>query len=225
MNPRTAVLLGASGLVGGYCLRALLESAEWGRVVVLSRRELALPQSAKITQKIVDLHSLTATDFTGVQDVFCATGTTIRKAGSQEEFRRIDHEMPLAAARAALAAGAQQFVLVSSVGADPESKNFYLRTKGELERDLATLKFHAIHILRPGLLLGDRQEFRPGERLATRIAPLLNLTLYGPLKRYRSVAAEKVGKAMVGAARREKSGIFVHEYDQIVQLARGQDAR
>lgn len=220
MNSRTAVLLGASGLVGGYCLRALLEGSKWNRVAVLTRRELDLPLHAKLTQRIVDMQKLAPPDFAGAQDVFCATGTTIRKAGSQEEFRRIDYELPLGWARAAADAGVQQFVLVSSVGADPESKNFYLRTKGELERDLITLKFPAIHIFRPGLLLGHRQEFRPGERLATRIAPLLNLTLLGPLKHYRSVAAEKVGRAMVGAAGQNKSGKFVHEYDEIVRLAR-----
>jgi len=221
MNSRTAVLLGASGMVGGYCLRALLESDAWGRVVVLSRRELALPAHGKLTMKVAEMGKLSAADFAGANDVFCATGTTIRKAGSQEEFRRIDYEMPLVAARAALDAGAQQFVLVSSVGADPDSKNFYLRTKGELERDLMELKFRAIHILRPGLLLGHREEFRPGERMATRIAPLLNLTLYGPFKRYRSIAAEKVGRAMVGAAQQGRAGTSVYEFAEIVRLASG----
>jgi uncharacterized protein YbjT (DUF2867 family) len=220
MNFRTAVLLGSSGLVGRYCLRALLESDDWNKVRVLARRDLGLASHSKLEQKVVaDMGKLTPADFAGASDVFCATGTTIRKAGSQEEFRRIDHEMPLAAARAALAAAAQQFVLVSSVGADPESKNFYLRTKGELERDVLQLKFRAIHILRPGLLLGHRAEFRPGERIATRMAPVLNLTLYGSLKRYRSIAAEKVGQAMVGAAKQEESGTFVYEYDDIVRLA------
>lgn len=220
MDSRTAVLLGASGLVGGYCLRALLDSSEWNRVIVLARRDLGLVAHPKLEQRVADMSKLKPADFAGAGDVFCATGTTIRKAGSQEEFRRIDHAMPLAAARAALEAGARQFVLVSSVGADPNSKNFYLRTKGELERDLIPLKFRAIHILRPGLLLGHREEFRPGERMATRIAPLLNLTLYGPFKHYRSIAAEKVGRAMVGAAKQEKTGTFVHEYDDIVRLAR-----
>jgi uncharacterized protein YbjT (DUF2867 family) len=220
MNSRTAVLLGASGLVGGYCLRALLESDAWNKVRVLTRRDLGLASHPKLEQKIVaDMDKLTASDFAGANDVFCATGTTIRKAGSQEEFQRIDYAMPLAAARAALEAGAQQFILVSSVGADPNSKNFYLRTKGELERDLSALKFRAIHIMRPGLLLGQREEFRPGERLATRLAPFVNLTLYGPLKRYRSIAAEKVGRAMVGAAKQEKTGIFVYEFDDLVRLA------
>ncbi|HEX7289048.1 MAG TPA: NAD(P)H-binding protein [Candidatus Angelobacter sp.] len=220
MDPRTAVLLGASGLVGRYCLRALLENDNWNKVVALARRDLGLAAHPRLEQSVVtDMSKLAAADFAGANDVFCATGTTIRKAGSQEEFLRIDYEMPLSAARAALEAGTQQFILVSSVGADPGSKNFYLRTKGELERDLIRLKFRAIHILRPGLLLGHREEFRPGERMATRIAPLLNLTLYGPLKRYRSIAAEKVGRAMVGAAKQEKSGTFVYEYDDIVRLA------
>lgn len=220
MNPRTAVLLGASGLVGGYCLRALLENDNWNKVILLARRDLGLAAHPKLEQRVVaDMGKLTAADFAGANDVFCATGTTIRKAGSQEEFRRIDYEMPLAAARASLQAGAEQFLLVSSVGADPGSKNFYLRTKGELERDLIQLKFRAIHILQPGLLMGHREEFRPGERMATRIAPLLNLTLYGSFKKYRSIAAEKVGQAMVGAAKQEKSGTFVYEYDDIVRLA------
>jgi uncharacterized protein YbjT (DUF2867 family) len=220
MNPRTAVVLGASGLVGGYSLRALLDNDAWNKVRVLARRDLGLAPNSKLEQRIVpDMGKLTAADFAGATDVFCATGTTIRKAGSQEEFQRIDYAMPLAAARAAVEAGAQRFILVSSVGADPNSKNFYLRTKGELERDLSALKFRAIHIMRPGLLLGHREEFRPGERLATRLAPFVNLTLYGPLKRYRSIAAEKVGRAMVGAAKQEKTGNFVYEFDDIVRLA------
>jgi uncharacterized protein YbjT (DUF2867 family) len=221
MTPRTAVLLGASGLVGRYCLHALLDGDDWSKVRVITRRDLGLAPHPKLEQKLVaDLGKLTAADFSGANDVFCATGTTIAKAGSQEEFQRIDHALPLAAARAALGAGAQQFILVSSVGADPNSKNFYLRTKGELERDLSELKFPVIHIMRPGLLLGHREEFRPGERLATRLAPFVNLTLYGPLKRYRSIAAEKVGRAMTGAARQEeKAGRFVHEFDDIVKLA------
>jgi uncharacterized protein YbjT (DUF2867 family) len=222
MNPsmqKTAAILGASGLVGGYCLKALLAAPEWNTVIVFTRRDLALPRQAKMEQKIVDLNRLTAADFAGVNQVFCATGTTIRKAGSPEEFRRVDYEMPLAAARAAGEAGARQFAIVSAAGADPESRNFYLRTKGELDRDLEKLGFPALHILRPGLLLGHRQEYRPLERMATRFAPLMNLTLWGPLKRYRSISARQVAQAMVGAVRTNKSGINIYEYDEILEMA------
>ncbi len=215
---RTAALLGASGLVGGHCLQALLGAPEWSRVVVLTRRELKLGMSAKLEQKVADMGRLTAADFAGVDDVFCATGTTIRKAGSQEEFRRVDYEMPLGAASAAREAGARQFVIVSAAGADPESRNFYLRTKGELDGELEKLGFAALHIFRPGLLLGHRQEYRPMERTATRLAPLMNLTLWGPLKRYRAISAETVGRAMVAAAKANRTGINVYEYEEMMEV-------
>ena len=137
MSSRTAVVLGASGLVGGFCLRALVDDPDYTRVLTFGRRELPSLTRAKVAQRVADLGSLTADDFQGAQDVFCALGTTIRKAGSQEAFRRIDLELPLRSAEEALKAGAEQFVVVSSVGADAASKNFYLRTKGELERELA----------------------------------------------------------------------------------------
>jgi uncharacterized protein YbjT (DUF2867 family) len=168
---------------------------------------------------VADLGSLNAEDFRGAQDVFSALGTTIRKAGSQGAFRKIDFELPLRAAEEALKAGAEQFVVVSSVGADPNSKNFYLRTKGELEQELAKLPFPSVHILRPSLLIGKRQEFRLGESIATMIAPALDLVALGPLRKYHSMRAEMVGRAMVGAARQGKSGTSVYEYDEITRLA------
>jgi uncharacterized protein YbjT (DUF2867 family) len=169
---------------------------------------------------VADLGSLTADDFQGAQDVFCALGTTIRKAGSQEAFRRIDLELPLRSATEALKAGAEQFIVVSSVGADAASKNFYLRTKGELERDLAKLPFKAIHILRPSLLIGKRPEFRLGEAIGMKIAPVLDLLTLGSLRKYHSMRAEIAGKAMMGAARQGKNGTFIYEYEEIVRLAR-----
>ena len=220
MSSRTAVVLGASGLVGGFCLRALVDDADYTRVLTFGRRELPPLTRAKVSQRVADLGSLSTEDFRGAQDVFSALGTTIRKAGSQESFRKIDFELPLRAAEEALKAGAEQFVVVSSVGADPQSKNFYLRTKGELEQELAKLPFRAVHILRPSLLIGKRQEFRLGESIATVIAPALDLLALGPLRKYHSMRAEIVGKAMVSAAKQGTSGTSVYEYDQIIRLAR-----
>ena len=213
------MVLGASGLVGGFCLKALVDDPDYTRVLTFGRRELPPLTRAKVTQRVADLGSLTADDFRGAQDVFSALGTTIRKAGSQEAFRRVDLELPLRAAQEALQAGAEQFVIVSSVGADPASKNFYLRTKGELERELAKLPFRAIHILRPSLLIGKRQEFRLGETIGMQIAPVLDLLTLGPLRKYHSMRAEIAGKAMVGAAQSGKSGTFIYEFDPIVRLA------
>jgi uncharacterized protein YbjT (DUF2867 family) len=188
-------------------------------VLTFGRRQLPALTRAKVTQRVAELGGLTPDDFHGAQDVFCALGTTIRKAGSQEAFRRVDLELPLRAAEQALKAGAEQFVVVSSVGADAASKNFYLRTKGELERELAKLPFHAVHILRPSLLLGKRAEFRLGEAIAMKIAPALDLLTLGALCKYHSVRAEVVGKAMVAAAKQGGAGTHVYEYQEIVKLA------
>ena len=220
MNTRTAAILGASGLVGGFCLRALVDDPDYSRVVTFGRRELPSFTRAKVAQRVADLDSLTAEDFRGVQDVFCALGTTIRKAGSQAAFRHVDLELPLRAATEAVKAGAEQFVVVSSVGADPASKNFYLRTKGEMERELAKLPFKAIHILRPSLLIGKRAEFRLGEAIAMALAPALDLLTLGALRKYHSIRAETVGRAMVAAAKQGASGASVGEYDEIARLGK-----
>ena len=219
VDSRTAVVLGASGLVGGYCLRALVDDPDYTRVLTFGRRELPLLTRAKVAQRVGDLGSLTAQDFAGAQDVFCALGTTIRKAGSQEAFRKVDLELPLRSAEEALKAGAEQFIVVSSVGADAASKNFYLRTKGEMERELARLPFKAVHILRPSLLVGKRAEFRLGEAIGMKIAPVLDLLTFGPLRKYHSMQAEIAGKAMAGAAKSGKRGVFIYEFDPIVSLA------
>ena len=211
--------MGASGLVGGFCLQALLAEPAYARIVLLNRRELPLAPHPGLSQKIVSFASLNPNDFTGADDIFCALGTTIRKAGSQEAFRRVDLEYPLAVAREALQAGAEQFVLVSSAGANAASTNFYLRTKGELEQEIGKLGFPAVHIFRPNLLLGKRPEFRLGERVVQLIAPLLNLVMIGGLRRYKAIPAAVVGKAMVAAAKQGKNGTFTYEYDEIIRLA------
>src|SRR5579859_7110722 len=220
MNSRTAVVLGASGLVGGLCLKALVDDPDYTRVLTFGRKELPAQMTrAKVSQRVVDMASLSAADFLGAQDVFSALGTTIRKAGSQAAFRQVDFDLPFRAAQEALQAGVEQFVVVSSVGADPASKNFYLRTKGEMERELAKLSFKALHILRPSLLIGKRAEFRLGETIGMKIAPMLDLLTFGPLRKYHSMQAEIAGKAMAAAAKSGKSGIFIYEFDPIMTLA------
>jgi uncharacterized protein YbjT (DUF2867 family) len=219
ISRNNAVLLGASGLVGGFCLQALLGDAHYTEIVLLNRRPLTMASHPCLTQRTISFENLSPLDFYDAKDVFCALGTTIRKAGSQEAFRRVDLEYPLAAARLARQASAQQFVLVSSVGADAKSKNFYLRTKGELEEEIGKLGFRAVHIFRPSLLLGKREESRLGEALMQASAPLLSLLTLGGLRRYRAIPAATVGRAMVAAARQGQSGNFVYEHDEIVRLA------
>jgi uncharacterized protein YbjT (DUF2867 family) len=148
-------------------------------------------------------------------DTFCALGTTIARAGSQDAFRAIDLDVVVRFAEIAKDSGARCFVLVSSVGADAASSNFYLRVKGEAEAAVAGRRFEAVHILRPGLLLGDRQESRPAEAIARALAPMFNPMLVAGLRRCRAISASVVGAAMVGAALGGAPGTHVLHYDEI----------
>jgi len=202
MRTRSAVVLGASGLVGGELLDRLLGAPEWGRVVAVGRRALAR-EHPKLAQRVVDFERLAeAADAFAVDDVFCCLGTTIRQAGSQAAFRRVDHDYPLEAARLALNRGAEQYLLVSAIGADAGARVFYNRVKGEVERDVAALALPRVVIVRPSLLLGERAEFRLGERVAAvgmRVAAPL---LVGALREYR--AGERSEERRVGKEGRSR---------------------
>ena len=183
------------------------------------RRAMPL-QHDKLEQRIMDLGALEAlSDLPRVDDVFCCLGTTIKQSGSQEAFRRVDHDYVVALAGAGLRAGATQFLLVSAIGADPASRMFYSRVKGEAEGAVRRLPYRGVQIFRPSLLLGERAEFRLGERIAALVAPLLSLALVGPLRRYRPVRAETVARAMVHIAKEAPRGSNVFEYDAIVAAA------
>ncbi|OLB51107.1 MAG: hypothetical protein AUI08_03730 [Gemmatimonadetes bacterium 13_2_20CM_2_65_7] len=214
---RTAVLAGATGLVGSHILQRLLADSAWTRVVTIGRR--LIPQRHdKLEQRIVDFDSLT--DLPHVDDVFCCLGTTIKKAASQEAFRRVDHDYGIALAQAGLRAGATQFLLVSAIGADPAARVFYSRVKGETEADVRKLRYPATQIFRPSLLLGERAEFRLGERIAMKTAPLLSWLLLGRLRRYRPIHADVVARAMTRIALEAPRGPNVFEYDAMTAAAR-----
>jgi uncharacterized protein YbjT (DUF2867 family) len=175
----------------------------------------------KLEQRVLDLGELeTVSDLPHVDDVFCCLGTTIKQAGSQPAFRRVDHAFILGVAHAGLHAGAKQFLLVSAIGADPGSRVFYSRVKGETESAIRRLAFQGVQILRPSLLLGERSEFRLGERIAMVVAPPLSLLLLGRLRRYRPIRAETVARAMVNLAREAPRGPNVFEYDAMIASAR-----
>jgi uncharacterized protein YbjT (DUF2867 family) len=214
---RTAWLVGATGLVGSYVLRQLLASERYSRVVVLTRRSVNV-EHPKLEQRLVDFDHLWGLDLPPVEDVFCALGTTIKKAGSQQAFRHVDLDYPLTLANKAIACSGKQFLLVSSVGANASSRNFYLRTKGELEDAVSALPFRGIHIFRPSLLVGPRQESRPGERAGTVFMKIVSPLLIDGLRKYHSIAAEEVARAMVAAALSGGSGRKVYDYDRMMML-------
>lgn len=212
MTARTALVAGATGLVGGECLQQLLASPEYSRVIVVTRRPLATA-SRKLHEVVIDFAELEgARSRLRADHVFCALGTTIRKAGSQDKFREVDFDYPRRLAELALAAGATHFSLVSALGASAASRVFYSRVKGELEDEVRGMDWPSLCLLRPSVIAGDRQESRPIERLmehALRFAP----------RRWRPVPARDIAAAMIATALQGKAGLTVLESADIVPRA------
>lgn len=219
MASRTALLVGATGLVGSHCLEQLLHDGRYQQVVVLARREVGR-EHPRLVSQVVDFDQLASVP--AVDDVYCCLGSTIRAAGSRAAFYRIDHDYPVNVAHLALAAGATRLALVSSAGASPTARNFYLRMKGETERDLAGLGYRCLELFRPSMLMGrrrERQRLRESAAiwLMRGVAPLL----VGPARAYRPVAAAQVAAAMQAALRRDQPGTRVRGFDDIIELSAG----
>lgn len=198
-------------MVGSEVLRLALADKQIERVVAPTRR--ALPAQDRLENPVVDYHALTGEeDWWGVDAVVCALGSTIKKAGSQEAFKQVDHAYPLKIAVHALENGARSYALNSSVGADSGSGSFYLRTKGEVERDLDMLGYCSITIVRPSVIWGERQETRLGESLA-----IFTLTALRPVvpKRYRVVPATRIARALLDGAMAGIPGKRVLESEEI----------
>lgn len=203
---RVALVAGATGLVGRECLRMLARDERIAEVRALVRRplppELAAP---RVRECRVDFHRLSEhAECFEVDWVFCALGTTIRAAGSQAGFIRVDYDYVLAVARLARERGVRDFLVVSAMGADPHSRVFYSRVKGEMERALRELGFPSLTIARPSMLLGERAEFRLGEEIGKRLARLAPA-------RWRPVHAAQVAAALVRAAHAAAPGVCILE--------------
>jgi uncharacterized protein YbjT (DUF2867 family) len=225
MTSRTALLAGATGLVGTHCLDHLLAEPHYRRVVVLARRPVARPERERLEVRVVDFDQLDkdveAIDGLAgsVDDVYCCLGTTIRAAGSREAYYRVDHDYPVMLARLARAAGATRLALVSSIGASPGARNYYLRMKGEVELDVTGLGYDCLELFRPSMLLGRRERRRLRESAAMGVMRAAAPVLAGPLRPYRPVAAERVAGAMVAALGRGEPGTHVRTFDDIARLA------
>jgi uncharacterized protein YbjT (DUF2867 family) len=216
--PSTALLLGATGLVGGHVLDLLLADPSYRRVTVLTRRPLARMDS-KLDQRTADFDRLRDHEISfAVDDVFCCLGTTIAQAGSQEAFRRVDHDYVVEAARLAAEHGAKRFLVVTAAGANAKSRIFYNRVKGDAEDAVRALPLEGAVILRPSLLLGERTGQRTGESVAQKVMPALDWMLVGPMRRYRSIHASTVAQAMVRLAKQGTQGVRVVESDEIQQI-------
>ncbi|WP_035562342.1 NAD(P)H-binding protein [Hymenobacter sp. IS2118] len=212
---KTALLAGATGLIGSHLLPLLLASERYSRVVVVGRTGLSMLHP-KLTQVVVNFDQLDdMRQHLIADDVFCCLGTTRKQAGSKEAFYKVDYTYVVKLA--ALTAGnfAGQLLVVSSLGADAEATVYYSKVKGEMEAAVRKLPFRAIHIFRPSLLLGERESPRLGERLGAVALGLFAPLLRGPLKQYRPVAAAAVAAAMLRAAAEDGGGIRVHESEEL----------
>lgn len=218
----TAWIAGGSGLVGGCLLRELLAATEYDRVVAVSRRPLGLDLPARASELVADFSALSSLPVSGpADDAYCCLGTTIRRAGSREAFRDVDHRAVLAFAWAARRAGAKRFFLVSSLGADAASRTFYLRVKGETEEALDVLGFGTLAVFRPSLLRGPRRESRPGERLSSVVLAVAEPLLLGRWRKYRAIEAVVVARAMLRCSfGRGDRGRLTYESDEIQDLGR-----
>lgn len=220
-KPTRIALVGATGLIGMSLIRLAVNRRDI-RIIAIARRELALPPGARMEVLVADPeHWDDAIAAANADTLVCALGTTWKKAGKDgAAFRSVDQDLVLACGRAAKAAGIRQMIAVSSVGADPLTKNFYLKVKGETEQALGKLRIPRLDILRPGLLTGPREELRPAERLGMIASPLADLLMHGSYRKYRSIRAETVAQAMVGLTREAMAGRFVFEHDAMLRAAR-----
>ncbi len=210
-----ALIAGATGLVGSELLNLLAAKDYYESVHLPVRSETALV-TPNVVQHKVDFFNLdTFNPGVSFRDVYICLGTTHKKAGGRAGFYRVDHDIVMNVAQWAKTHGAERLSIVSSIGADAGSRSFYLKTKGQVEQELKALGFRQLTILRPSLLLGNRQEFRRAEALAAKIYPLFTFVLQGRLKKYRAVQASKVAEAMFHFIKQGHQGVRIVESDEI----------
>ena len=221
-KPLRIALVGATGLIGSSLIQYGVGRSDLFRIIGIARREAPLPQGARMELLVAETAGWPDAIAAANADVLvCALGTTWAKAGKDEAtFRAVDHDLVLACGKAAKAAGIRQIIMVSSVGADAGAKNFYLRVKGEAEQQLGKLGLTRLDVLRPGLLRGPREERRPAEKLGMLASPVADLLLHGQFRKYRSIKAEVLVRAIIGLTREKAAGRFVFEHDAIVRAAR-----
>ncbi|WP_139492067.1 oxidoreductase [Brevibacillus dissolubilis] len=220
-SAKSALLVGASGLVGSALLPILLQSPQYAQVTIFVRKPLPITHE-KLRQVTVDFDNLAAyAEYFEVQDIFCTLGTTIKKAGSQAAFKKVDYEYPLELARLAHRHHAEKFLIITALGSDAASNIFYNQVKGQVEQAIQASGLSSIHIFRPSLLLGDRQEFRFGERMGAAVARLLPMVFIGSWRKYKPIQARTVARAMYVAAnpiQNTQAHTTIYESDQIMEM-------
>lgn len=210
-----AQVTGCTGLIGGELLKIL--AAEQVETIALARRAFAAPVGVRVVQ--TDFTQLKPASNLTCTHAFSALGTTIKKAGSQDAFRQVDFDAVLASAKLAKESGASVFVVVSALGADSKSGIFYNRVKGQMEEALRGMGFTSVYVMRPSLLLGEREESRFGEQVGMLAGAVLGPLMQGPLRKYRPIQGKDVARAMFLCAKKAEPGFHILESDEIVAAA------
>jgi len=215
---KTAIVLGSTGLIGGYVLALLLNDNAFDKVKVFVRKPLSI-NHPKLEQHIINFNDSGSFEKLVTGDViFCCLGTTIKTAGSQDAFKKVDYEYPLEFAKAGKQNGVHEYLIISSIGATTDTANFYLKTKGEIETAIKNLNFESFVILRPSMLLGNRKEIRFGEIIGKVVMQAISFLFIGSLKKYKAIQASVVAKAMVKQSKSEIKGTTVLLSNKIQEI-------
>ena len=215
---KTALLIGSTGLVGSQLLHLLLDSSTYNKVIVFVKRDAKI-EHPKLVQHIIDFdHAESYEHYVHGDDFFCCIGTTIKKAGSQEAFKKVDYTYPKQFAQLAAKNKVSHLLLISSIGADEKSTNFYLKTKGAIEAFLKIADLETVTIVRPSLLLGKRTEFRLTEKIGAFFMTTFSFLLVGNLKKYKPIESKKVAQALYKLAQDDAKGFRIFESDQMQEL-------
>lgn len=215
---KTALIIGSTGLIGSQLLNLLLDSNDYLKVITFVKRDTGI-KHPKLTQHIIDFDKPeTYKELVVGDDFFCTIGTTIKKAGSKKAFRKVDFEYPRQFAAFALQNKVQKYFIISSLDADANSGNFYLKTKGEIQDFLKDCNFESVAVLQPSLLLGNRTEFRLGEKVGAFFMKTLSFLFSGNLKKYKPIESETVAKALLKIAQTNNKGFKIYESDAIQEI-------
>jgi uncharacterized protein YbjT (DUF2867 family) len=219
MESRTAIVFGGTGLVGRLVIGELNDSEIYQNIIVFGRSASKYPPGSKIKEFIIDFSKPESfSDLIKGDDLYICMGTTIKKAGSVQNMEAIDRDLPVMLAKTARRNNVQRMVIVSSIGANPASSNYYLRIKGEMEQQILNIDFKTVVIVRPSLLLGDRKEKRFGESAGKSFMKLFGVFLFGTFKKYRAIDGKSVAYAMVQILN-GTNGKGIYESDKLQNIA------